>query len=246
MGDTTHEASNDLSAPERAAEFTALYNELEAFLRREMRIDRRYDFMDLVNEGVRRRLVPAARVNELRDCKALRNLLVHTTRDAHNGLAQPTPWGLRRFRAVVEEVVRPPLVFPTFRRRVQLFTPAEHLSTALRHMAEKDYSQIVVRFAGRLTVLSSLGITRWLSTRARDDTLAVADCTVGDVLEHEPQGSFGLLSRTATVDEARDLFERAPGLPQPRVQAVIITENGKETEEPLGFATPWDLMTDED
>jgi hypothetical protein len=230
----------------RAAEFNALYNELDAHLRRELGIERRYDFMDLVNEGVHRGLVHPSHVNELRDCKALRNLIVHTSRQQHEALAEPSAWGMTRFRQIVEAIVRPERVFPTFRRRVAVHDPRDPLTSALRHMAEHDYSQVTVRVQGHLTLLSSEGITHWLAAHTSDGAPAIAGTSIGDVLAHEPEGTCAFLARHATVEQARDLFEHAPGLPQPRVQAVIITEHGSATEEPLGFATPWDLVADDD
>jgi len=230
---------------DRTTQYNALYNELDAHLRRELRIEHRYDFMDLVTEGARRGLVNPSLVNELRDCKALRNLLVHTSRYPHEALAAPTAWGLERFREIVEGIVHPDRVYPAFRRQVRVFAPRDPLDRALRHMAENEYSQVVVRADGHIALLSSEGIARWLTAHARDGALAVSEASVADVLSYEPDGSFALLARSATIDEARDLFEHAPGLPAPRVQAVIITENGRETEEPLGFATPWDLVAEE-
>jgi len=227
-----------------SVEFNALFNYLDAHLRRELRIERRYDFMDLVNEGARRGIVPAGMVNELRDCKALRNLLVHTARHPHDALAQPSDYGLERFREIVAAIADPVRVFPTFRRTIRPFGADEPLTKALRFMAEHEFSQVVVRDDGRLAVLSSEGVTRWLAALA-DDTVPMASTTIGDVLEFEPEGTFALLPRSATIDEARDFFDRAPGLPQPRVHAVIITEHGRDTEQPLGFATPWDLVPDE-
>jgi hypothetical protein len=249
----TPEASNGATpageaaaGPNRAVEFNALYNELDAHLRRELGIERRYDFMDLVNEGVRRGLVHPSHVNELRDCKALRNLIVHTSRQMHEALAEPSSWGLTRFRQIVEAIVRPERVFPAFRRRVTVHDPRDPLTSALRHMAEHDYSQVAVRVQGHLSLLSSEGITRWLAAHTSDGAPAIAGTSIGDVLAYEPDGTCTFLARHATVEQARDLFERAPGLPQPRVQAVIITENGRATEEPLGIATPWDLVADDD
>jgi hypothetical protein len=232
--------------PNRADEFNALYNQLDAHLRRELRIERRYDFMDLVTEGVRRGLVNPSLVNELRDCKALRNLLVHTARHPHEALAQPSEWGLQRFRQIVDGIAHPERVYPAFRRQLKLFDSRDPFDRALRHMAENDYSQVIVRAGGHIAVLSSEGITHWLAAGSGADAPAVANSTVGDVLAYEPDGSFALLARSATIDEARDLFERAPGMPVPRVHAIIITESGRDTEEPLGFATPWDLIADDD
>jgi hypothetical protein len=232
--------------PDRSDQFNALYNELDAYLRRELSVEHRSDFMDMVNEGVRRGLVRQTLVNELRDCKALRNLLVHTSRYPHEALAEPSAWGLEHFRQMVQDIVHPERVYPAFRRRVELFDPRDPLASALRYMAENDFSQVVVRSHGHLRLLSNDGITRWLAAQAPDGRSSPAETRLGDALPYEPEGSFVLLARRATIEEARNLFDRAPGLPVPRVQALIITESGRDGEEPLGFATPWDLIREED
>ena len=230
-----------------AAEFNALYNELESHLRRALGVDRPWDFMNLVNEAVRRGLVQRSQVADIHDCKALRNLLVHTPRYPHEALAEPTQYGLKRFRQIVEAIVHPDRLTPAFQRDLRLFAPAQPLAQALRYMDEKDYSQVVVRGgpkpadAGRLALLTVDGVATWLA-RAVAATVDVDGATVADVLACEAEGTFRCLGRHATVHDARAAFEQARKRPQPRLYAVIITENGDEREQPLGLVTPWDLI----
>ena len=226
-------------------EFISLYNELDQHLRVMLHTDRpRYEFMDLVNEATRHGLIKPAQVNELRDCKNLRNILVHTGRHPHEALAEPSPWGLERFRDLVGSICHPDRVIPRFQRSVHVFAVADPFRAALRTMAEHDFSQVVVRDPDGLALLSSLGITAWLAAAQREKAIDVDATFISRVLEFEPQGSFKLLSRGASLDDAWETFERGNGAGGPRLQAVIITEHGGMTETPIGLITASDLVAD--
>lgn len=225
-------------------EFIGLYNELDQHLRLTVSADRpRAEFMDLVNEAARRGIVKPAMVNELRDCKNLRNILVHTGRHPNEALAEPSDYGLERFRRIVQAICRPERVFPLFRQSVHVFSVLERFGVALRAMAERDYSQVVVRDDDGLGLLSSLGVTGWLAAAQVRQAIDVDGVSIADVLEHEPPGSFSMLGRGAALEEAWDLFEGG-GRGGRRLQAIIITEHGAPTEKPIGLITPWDLVAD--
>jgi CBS domain-containing protein len=229
---------------DRSAEFNALFNELEEHLRHALRIDRPWDFMNLVNEAVRRGLVHRAVVSDLHDCKNLRNLLVHTARYPHEAYAEPSDWGLQRFREIVDQIVHPTRLLPTFQRALKVFRPEQALSEALRHMDEKDYSQVVVTIdGGRHALLTLEGVARWLAGTAKDGVAQVGRATVADALGFEPEGTCIFLPRAATVEEARKAFEVARSARRrSRVYAAIITETGTDAEAPLGIVTAGDLL----
>lgn len=229
---------------DRGAEFVALFNELDAHLRRALRIERPWDFMNLVNEAARRGLIQRSLVGELHDCKSLRNLLVHTARYPHDALAEPSDWGLARFRSIVEGIVRPVRMIPAFRRDLKIFDPEQPLAEALAHMHAKDYSQIVVRDEeGRYALLSLEGIARWLAASINGGCPDVTGVTTADALRFEPRGSCAFLPRDATLEEAREAFELPRGEKRrPRVFAAVITETGDDTEQPLGIVTARDLI----
>jgi CBS domain-containing protein len=229
---------------DRSAEFNALFNELEEYLRYALRIDRPWDFMNLVNEAVRRGLVHRDVVGDLHDCKNLRNLLVHTARYPHEAYAEPSDWGLQHFRDMVDQIVHPVRLAPTFQRDLRMFRPEQALSEALSHMDEKDYSQVVVKIdGGRHALLTLEGVARWLAGTSKNGVAQVSGTTVADALGYEPQGTCIFLPRDATLEEARKAFETARrARKRARVYAAIITQSGVDTEAPLGIVTAGDLL----
>jgi hypothetical protein len=232
---------------DRASEFNALFNELETYLKRALQIERPYEFMNLVNEAARRGIIHRSLTGELHDFKNLRNLLVHTARYPHEAFAEPSDWGLARFRSVVQDVAHPERLIPAFQRDLRVFSPGQPLSDVLRYVDAKDYSQVVVRGGdGRHTLLTLEGIARWVARATTDGVVRVGEATIADALAHEPQGTCVYLPREATLEEAREAFELpAKGQRRPRVYAGVITEHGDAAETPLGIVTAGDLLPDE-
>ncbi len=44
------------------------------------------------------------------------------------------------------------------------------------------------------------------------------------------------------VYDARHAFTHAIERKQPRIYAILVTQNGKPSERPLGIVIPWDLL----
>ena len=50
------------------------------------------------------------------------------------------------------------------------------------------------------------------------------------------------MARDATVFDAENAFAQLPNRDVSRLYAIIVTQNGKRTEKPLGIVTPWELL----
>ena len=171
-------------------------------------------------------------------CRKLRNVLVH---QRFNGrfVADPSP-------ALVEELARtlrllrdPPRVIQHFRREPREFSPDDPITEVLTYTSVNDFSQVVVRAEGRLDLLSSNTIHRWLADQA---SVGLVDLgvQVRKVLSHRETDcdEMRFASRQTTVDEALNFFHEGQSR---KIVALIITENGRAEEKPLAFLTVWDL-----
>jgi hypothetical protein len=116
------------------------------------------------------------------------------------------------------------------------------LTDAVRDLWESGHSQVIVRVDRMLTLLSNAGITRWLGSQVNGTAIDLAGATVGDALTYEEEGGIAFVSRNALIDEARELFLSFPTRRSQRLRAIVITEQGKPTEAPLGIITPSDLV----
>ncbi|MHB1294419.1 MAG: hypothetical protein ACYC4R_05425 [Anaerolineae bacterium] len=173
---------------------------------------------------------------------ALRNAIVHESHYPDEIIADPRPEIINELRRLIDTLNSPTTIYPRFRRDVRVFGPQDHLGDVLAHMQEKDYSQVVVRIDAEHRVLSSEGIVRWLS-RARDVGLAdLEGAVVEEVYECEDPRSLQCMGPEESVDAAILAFEGALTEGIPRLQAILITDRGRSTEQPLGIITPWDII----
>lgn len=85
-----------------------------------------------------------------------------------------------------------------------------------------------------------------MERQTEDPIIDVSDATVGQALRCEAPGGFRIMRRRDTVYDAREAFTRALERKQPRIFALIVTENGNTSEKPLGIVTPWDLLEGEE
>ncbi len=227
-----------------ADEFIQLYNQISDYLRDLSASEKGTHFADLVNRAVQKNAAVRAEALRLRDYADLRNVIVHHHAYPAEIIAEPSPQALADFRRIVEGVMAPPLVYPTFQRQVDVFSPHQGLEVALAYMRDQDYSQIVVTKDGRLTLLTAEGIARWLALKVPNSPVLISEAQVDDALACQTCEGLAIMSRSRTIFDAHDAFAGTVREKRPRLYAFVITENGRATERPLGLVTPWDLLED--
>lgn len=231
----------------RADEFVRLYNELTDKLARDARLDHHVSFVELIERAAHRN--PVVRRNEslLRDYAELRNAIIHYRSYPGEYVAEPTERTLERFRRLVDQVTSRRRLYPAHRKDVRVFGEQEPLTEALQYMEDHDYSQVVVLKRGEHVLLTAEGVAEWLQAKAGEKCLNLADYTVGEVHEHEKGEKSAVMKRSQGIEEALELFsETALNRRSGRIYAIIITQNGKRTEKPLGIVTAWDLLREKD
>ncbi len=226
----------------RAEEFIRSYNEIADYMRRMTGSGADVSFSMLVSRAAENSVAIRMHAGQLRDYADLRNVIVHHRAFPGEIIAEPSEEVMTRFRSVVQSVLSPKPLIPTFQRSIKTFTQDEPLVGALKYMKDNDYSQVVLRAEEGLSILSVEGVAQWLERRANEDLVSLSEAKVGDAYACEPLGSYCVMGRNILIFEAREAFASAIGQKQPRLFAVIITHTGKPTEEPLGIATPWDFL----
>ena len=224
----------------RADTFVQLYNQLDEHLAQVMDEDSRTPFYSLVEKAVQRRLIVKRDEATLKKYGSLRNLIVHDADYPERVLAEPTEETLAQFGRIVRRLTNP-RTLDEFRSEVRTFSERDSLASALEYMRSGDFSQIVVRDDG-LALLTTEGVAKWLERQ--QGAVSLADATVGDALTYELAGGFQLTGRRETLEQAQAAFTEALERGKPRLYALIITENGRAHETPLGVVTPWDVIED--
>lgn len=147
-------------------------------------------------------------------------------------------------------------LLPRFARKIVVHETGYSIREVLAEMDTHDYSQVLVRVAPHylaysdeehgqpgsqthpLRLLTHEALARYVRVCWNDDYVDLKHIGSGDVLSHEPDGTMVIMSGGCTIGEARAALAR---LGDPRVYAVVITDTGDASGQPLGLVTPWDL-----
>lgn len=231
---------------ERATKFIQLYNQMSDYLQRTTGSSGHVTFSVMVEQAAKTNAAIRAVAGKLKEYGDLRNAIVHHRDYPETIIAEPSAEALADFTSIVEKALRPKRLLPTFQRNVRVFSMEEQLVTALKYMRDHDYSQVVVGDAGTFRLLTVEGVARWLEQQAEADIISVTDAIVGHAIAHEIPNTFETMDRNQTIFKAREAFTQILERVQPRLFAIIVTQTGRPTEQPLGIVTPWDLLRDAD
>lgn len=229
---------------DRTQQFLNRFNELEQFLRDETNSKREVPFGSLIGRASQTNAAVRRFDRDVREFADLRNAIVHEHPRGHV-IADIRQEALDEFTTMADQIMAPEQVYPLFRREIQVYREDDPLSSAVKDLFDSGHSQVIVRVDKMLTLLSSQGVARWLGSQVNGQAVDLADATIGDALTYEDEGGIAFLSRHAPVDEARELFLTFPTRHSQRLRAVVITENGRPSETPLGIITASGLVEHE-
>lgn len=218
--------------------FEADFNAIDHFLRTELRASHGQSFSSIVLD-YRRRHRGWRDADLLREIADLRNAIVHGKTEPSGYLAVPSPALMKILARCRDDLTHPALAIPAFRKQVDSVDAGESLTSVLKRIAMRDYSQFPVYAEGRFAgLLTENGITRWLARRASaaDSLVEFDDVEVSAVARvEEHRVNYAFVGRDMRADDLCALFWQNELL-----EAVLITHSGKESESLLGIATRWD------
>jgi hypothetical protein len=203
----------------------------------------RQAFAQLVDAASKRNAAARTYAEDLKQFAKLRNAIVHDSAYPPQIIAVPSEEAIRKYSHLVRAVLEPAPLAPTFSVQVRCFSLCDPLTTVIAFMKHNDFSQVVVKGGDRrLSMLTVEGITMWLAGNLDKVAGHVENVTLQAVIAHEPAGAFIVLAATKTVFDASDAFTNSIHLDATRLYAIIVTETGDDTEDPVGLVTPWDLV----
>src|SRR5699024_8820224 len=119
--------------------------------------------------------------------------------------------------------------------------PHDRLTDALAMMREKDFSQLPVYSEGGYHgLLTTNTVARWFANAYHADGGVVDDPLIDDVLKAQEETPVVDLNRNVSTTEVVAEFQAMQDKGTP-LQAVIISDAGKETQAPLAIIVASDL-----
>ena len=228
---------------ENSTRFLDAFAHIEQALEDILGTTRHKPFYQLVDEAARKDPFVQDIAVELKEYGDLRNAIVHERID-DEPIAEPHAKTVARIERIRDLLLEPPKVDQEFLGPVITCQTTDLVSTAAELMYQHSFSKIPVydeenRFVGLLTAEA---ITHWLGAQLQKRSNDLYRERVESVLKYvdERTTSFRFISRHTPVFEVMRLFDETTHRGQ-RLQAVIITHDGREDAQPLGIITVFDL-----
>jgi len=221
--------------------FLNAFAAIEKHLRTQLRVDRSVPFYRLVDEAALRSPVVRRHMDDLKEFADLRNAIVHE-RKGNEAIAEPHGSVTTDLERLAEVIGNPPRVLPAFQKVVQTVSQDARIVDALKYVYPRNLSQVPVT-SGQRTVglLTTNTLSRWLASQASVGLADLTEHTIEDALAYtEHQGNWMLVSRHTQLADVVDEFDRAEAAGR-RLDAVLITNAGKATEQLLGIITIHDM-----
>lgn len=221
--------------------FMNAFTAIEKYLRKYKTSDKTHEsFYGLVEKAKKKDAIVRQYELDLKELADLRNAITHERTDGHP-IAEPYPSTVDLIEKICNALKNPPRA-REFQGKVSSVSPEKDLKDVLEVIRNNAYSQVpVYDDSGYRGILTTNTIARWLSSTSEDGLAVIDDVKVSEVLEHaEDSEMVEFVKANDNLFEVLDLFSKANENGR-KLEAIIITQNGKKKEKPLGIITVWDI-----
>lgn len=179
---------------------------------------------------------------DIRELCDLRNAIVHERTNDNRVIAEPHDSTVDLIARIVSVLEEPPKALAYATAPVSMCDAGGNLSELLKIMRERDLSQVPVgRDDSLCGLVTAEAITRWLESQFLQHDELAENAAVEEILPYRPPDEdMKCVRRDATVTDLLQCFEEAQSRGV-RMAAVLITENGRTEELPLGILTVSDI-----
>ncbi|SLM87170.1 MULTISPECIES: CBS domain-containing protein [Vagococcus] len=224
----------------RADTFLASFNKIEKWLRKQLNFPNNMGVTEMLRRVKKQSDLPIREIEyDLIEFSQLRNAIVHNRIETDFIIAEPNEWAVNRILEIENKLLHPRLVERVLKKNVKIFTAEVPLQEILYIIVEKEYSQFPVyqnkKFRGLIT---TRGVGMWFAKNANSSLLDLNYYTAIDILDIDNKSdAVYFLAPTDTEYKAKELFKN-----NPRLEAILITENGRNNGKLIGIVSPKDLF----
>lgn len=223
-----------------AEEFLTAFNRIERELKRRTGLADHEGFKTAAHRFADRHRWWRGDLEAMLAFSDLRNVIVHDRYERFAYLSIPSRDVLNEIRAIHDRLVTPVRADEAFRREVVAVDRGDRLPDVLETIRDRSIIQFPVYDEGAFVgLLTAAGIVRWLASinePGHEPAAPFASSTVADVLGvQKDRRDWLFVARDVPALEVVEAFVDAP-----RLEAVLITEHGRDDQGLLGIATTSD------
>lgn len=198
-------------------------------------------FVKLLNFAARNHQVVQLYQDDLYQYAKLRNAMVHDKTALGYYIAEPHKNVVERIEKIAEIFSKPNYAL-TIASKPITYNAGDGILDVIKGLKEYDYSQYPIYDQGVCIGLLRAGtIVKWMADNIANSIVDLADIKVSDILIFEKDHPIAFAPKSINIFEVEQIYERSH-MGKHDLELVIITENGKNNEAPLGVVTAWDLI----
>ena len=225
--------------------FEAAFNQIHRWLRTNMKDVHSDKFSLLLSKSAQRHSIMGRFHDELYQYSKLRNAIVHNKYEPDFYIAEPHHKIVERIEMIANLLNKPKIALSIAITPVFYYYEDSPLRDVLKILQRFSYSQFPIyhRQEGYKWLLTPDAIVSWMSENLPENPDDLNQVKLEKLLPYKSKKNkqITFVGKTANIFDVEDRFEDSY-LNNNKLEAVIITENGKTTEKPLGIVTPWDLV----
>jgi predicted transcriptional regulator len=224
-----------------AERFLNAFIKIERHLRKLTNEDRGTRFSTLVSSASRSHPAVKRYETDLKEFADLRNAIVHERTDGRP-IAEPYDQTVEELERIVTLLLKPPALIPPFQSKVVALTTSDPVSRAVEIMLKNSFSQVpIYEDKEFIALLNTNTIARWLGASIAQDIFSLSETMITDVLgfmENEDNCLF--FGRNNDIFDVLECFQQWEQQGK-RLEAILITADGKRNQSLLGIITVHDL-----
>jgi len=221
--------------------FLYAFNSIQSCLKKLLCEKKETSFYILVDKASNSNHVVRRLNFTLKEFADLRNAIVHERTDGHV-IAEPNNKAVEEIEHIKSLLLDQPKVIPIFQGNVFDLSVGDTIAVAVKTMFEKGYSQVPIYEHGIFKcLLTTNTIARWLGAMVKNDIFSLTETYISEVIKYtENEDNFKFLTRNSTLFDVLERFQEYERKGK-RLEAILISNNGKTNEALLGIITIWDL-----
>ena len=223
--------------------FISAYNRIDQEMKSIIGSSDHHSFFRLIDMAKKKSAVIRRHEADLREFGDLRNAIVHHRTSVEYVIAEPHDDVVAKMEEIEQALMHPNSVGEIFRRDVLTFQLGDSLSYALKIIREKKFNQFPVYLGSEFKgLVTPVGITAFLASNLREDTISLRKTTLEDILVHEnKRDNHRFISGDTSAYVAEEMFKTELTRGH-RLEALLITEDGAASSDLLGIVTPFDIL----
>lgn len=223
--------------------FIVSYNKIDQLMKDLIGTNEHMAFFRLIDFAKKKNAVIRRYEADLREYGDLRNAIVHHRTSLDFAIAEPHDDVVAKMEEIESALAKPITVAQLFRTNVTNFQETDSLSYALKVIKDKKYNQFPV-YTGKTFkgLITPVGITMWMASMVDSDSFSRKRTILSEILTHESnRDNHQFIHAQASVFEAVEIFKSSV-IRGRRLEALLITEDGKASDKLIGIVTPMSLL----